>query len=866
MTRSQLVVLFAILGPFVWFFGSVLFQDRAFGFRDAANYYDPLFEWQCKEWGAGRIPLWNPLDNAGTPVLAETSSSVLYPGKIVFTLPLSYRLRYNLYVTLHVLLAVGTAYKLARRWGSSTEAAGLAAISYAFGGGVVFQYCNVIFLVGAAWLPASLYCADRMLRERSARWALMLGAVLALMTLGGDPQAAYHGGLLAALYAVLLGRSDDESALSQSRWWQPRLILLTLAATSGLCLALVQILPAMEWTRRGDRATSDKPRNVYELATSDSHDVRSLFETPETSTHLRRVYDFSVGRWHIAEFLWPNVMGRTFPKNARWITKLPAEGRTWTPSLYLGLLPMALALITLKLRKTDSRIRFVSLVSVLAVLGSFGWYGTGWLLHELQAAFAGTTSKTPAIGYPVGGVYWFLVVLLPGYVQFRYPAKLLVVASLAISLLAARGWDNVFAGNRKRLEHFLIGLAALTLVIAAVFGFIQPVWNEWLHPPPSDMIFGPVDPDSATTSVLAALAQTAVVSLGCWLLLRQRRLPGKSHMGQVVVVLTAIDLCIANGWMVISVDSSTLQQGSNLADAMAGDLRHEENTRLFLNAPATFVPKEWSRESSDTRMSVVVEWERAALWHKHHLHHEVPVAGTHTTINSHDWTALLRVVQETNMKNGRGLELLSSFSAGYVALSSNFVLADCQRMPSGSLPGVELWYDSRAYPRSWIAHDMRVLDPLSERSHAAIESRTREVFLEGDVPRDLRATVFIEAAAVGPPLPVAPPTGETNSRSRIIRYGPQEVEIEATLDTPGILVLNDLYYPGWKAERATDGKQHQLTVYRANRLMRAVLLPAGTHRVTFSYRPASFRIGAAISAIAWIALCVALAYGRRLSP
>ena len=79
------------------------------------------------------------------------------------------------------------SFLLARRWGASRYAAGLAAVAYAFGGSVLFQYCNVVYLVGAAWLPLALAAADRMLVDRSVRGALLLGAVLALMVLGGDP-------------------------------------------------------------------------------------------------------------------------------------------------------------------------------------------------------------------------------------------------------------------------------------------------------------------------------------------------------------------------------------------------------------------------------------------------------------------------------------------------------------------------------------------------------------------------------------------------------------------------------------------------------------------------------------------------------
>jgi hypothetical protein len=134
-------------------------------------------------------------------VLADATSSVFYPGKLLFLLPVDFAWRYKLYVVLHVVLAAATSYCLARAWKASACGAAIAAIAYSCGGNVVFQYCNIVFLVGAAWLPLAALAADRMLRERSWLAALCLGAVLALMILGGDPQAAYHGLLITAIYA-----------------------------------------------------------------------------------------------------------------------------------------------------------------------------------------------------------------------------------------------------------------------------------------------------------------------------------------------------------------------------------------------------------------------------------------------------------------------------------------------------------------------------------------------------------------------------------------------------------------------------------------------------------------------------------------
>src|SRR5437870_4535473 len=86
--RSNFVIWLLIFLPVAVLFGPVLFTDRSFAMRDAAHFYHPLFEWTASEWGAGRVPLWNPDENCGVPVVADASSSVFYPGKLVFALPL----------------------------------------------------------------------------------------------------------------------------------------------------------------------------------------------------------------------------------------------------------------------------------------------------------------------------------------------------------------------------------------------------------------------------------------------------------------------------------------------------------------------------------------------------------------------------------------------------------------------------------------------------------------------------------------------------------------------------------------------------------------------------------------------------------
>jgi hypothetical protein len=76
--------------------------------------------------------------------------------------------------------------------------------------------------------------------------------------------------------------------------------------------------------------------------------------------------------------------------------------------------------------------------------------------------------------------------------------------------------------------------------------------------------------------------------------------------------------------------------------------------------------------------------------------------------------------------------------------------------------------------------------------------------------------------------------------AKITRYENMRVNINAALDGPGILVLADSYYPGWRV--FIDGREGE--ILRANLFFRGVKLAAGEHAVEFRYEPRSFQIGA----------------------
>lgn len=76
-------------------------------------------------------------------------------------------------------------------------------------------------------------------------------------------------------------------------------------------------------------------------------------------------------------------------------------------------------------------------------------------------------------------------------------------------------------------------------------------------------------------------------------------------------------------------------------------------------------------------------------------------------------------------------------------------------------------------------------------------------------------------------------------RVELVEIGTDAVVLRAWASTPALLVLNDLWFPGWTA--LVDSMP--VAVVQTNALFRGVYLAGGEHRVEFRYRPPHFLLG-----------------------
>ncbi len=145
---------------------------------------------------------------------------------------------------------------------------------------------------------------------------------------------------------------------------------------------------------------------------------------------------------------------------------------------------------------------------------------------------------------------------------------------------------------------------------------------------------------------------------------------------------------------------------------------------------------------------------------------------------------------------------------------------------------VSVWEDPNALPRAFAVHAFEAIADPKARAARVVEGT------------GLRDTVVLDTPPEG--FTPAPPPEDTASTVRVADYTENAVTLEASMAADGLVVLLDRDYPGWQAR--IDGRP--APILRANHLFRAVPVPAGEHKVTFSFSPRSLVLGAMGSILA----------------
>lgn len=805
------------------------YWTKTFGQLDERFYFGPQAYFLDVSLKKGEYPLWNPLSYCGMPFAADPQASACYPPHLIRSWITPANNPYATAVSLHILRFLHLLWAglgmvlLARRYKLSMPAALVGAFAFMFNAFNIIYFTEFyVYPLVIVWAPWVLWAAKSAFVAQKTSEKAAYGALTALCfgisTLGGFPQLSLYLGLMLAFFGTLdilftypwkLRCSVCMSGLYAALL---RMAFLLVIAVAVMLAANVLLLPA------------------FELGASSARVVASGVKV-DTVTQ---------------DFHWLHLLK----------CLLIFPGNTWLPlgPRAAGVGSLLLALVAL----FNKRCR------------------DAWLFFFLYLILTDCTLGPP---FPIGGILHRFDTLNITVSPWRAGS----FASLPFAMLAALGVDAVGRVPVRYWQRFLrmlmllgAGIAMLTMLYFWLHAkLLHPRWYLVWHLP------------------LGALLAVCVFS---WL--------SKPRLAQWITAILVSAEIIA--WSAQMLPVYVSKRVSNNMDVRGfgeqteipcdnrryGDIRPNWNlftmnftlggyNPLYVGASRTAI----CRNGYETYYrgylkceDVLVENQRGNLlvkrsfwlarqWAAGMLPGKEEVFPATTTVFLPDMpsgTPLpIPEINRADVPRKAVSDTVERVDLGRLDIIKPRRLGENLRLP---LPSFEQEHRHSALSLEYVATGTVDIRPICQdetgRTHLlkrirAANTRGKSQFLEAPLPDCQTGAVTLvwksaDAAKIQwKHAHVLKDMEDEDDRIAIQRWTANRVSLTVNdLPGPRMLLFLDSYYPGWKAR--VNGEE--TSIFRANDAFKAILLPAGSHAVEFSYHSSKTSLGLAISTTTFFVL------------
>lgn len=510
----------------------------------------------------------------------------------------------------------------------------------------------------------------------------------------------------------------------------------------------------------------------------------------------------------LLQWIWPDLLGAASDSTGD-LAPIVADasagqdlGPSWAMSVHVGAVVLALAATAFGARGAARRMAVASAVFVVLALGSY----------------------TPLYGF-------YRSVFVPERL-IRYPEKHFAAALVIWCALAGVGLFQVRVDARARRVALAVLVAAAALLALGALGGVVARGGimEWIDGHRASLAPA-LDSAAAAERVLAgALAALVVAGIGiAYLRVAARASAAARYAWAVVGAVAAL-----GAWHTLAlqprIDRDLVTARPLALDVVPVPASDAERPRLY-------VPRGTALRT-DARDPAAL----AALLHHTALENTATVFGfAYAPGYDPALSSRLRALWELAAK-GQGGRLLSLFDIAFAVLPSPSV-PGLRRLSPTPVAGMYVHEVTARRPRAFVSDRWQWLDSDSAVRETLFDPRRKDV--------RVLLTGHGEDAPEGDEGTIAPCAME--------RPRPERALLRCHASGPGVAVWLEAWAPGWRA--TVDGVA--VPLLRADALVMAAAIPAGDHRIEFSYRAPGLRAGLAISALMVLLLAGVAIVARR---
>lgn len=460
---------------------------------------------------------------------------------------------------------------------------------------------------------------------------------------------------------------------------------------------------------------------------------------------------------------------------------------------YTGVVVLCLAVTGLIAERRNGFVRFLAVGTVLMVFLAFGRY--------------------------FSPVYDFFYHFIPFFSRFRVPSMALIVVSLTLALLAGFGLHTVIreiSGKRLRLLKggaLILALCALGFLLfeTPVEGFIRSLFPvPQVESAELAAVIDRVRWSLWKSSFLGLIGFGGMFAALLWL--RSRKVVGVVFTASFLTMLALVDLLMVDR-QIVSPSTGSLRSSQLVSQRYLESAFREDDVIAFLRA-----------DSDEFRV-----YPAGPLFAENKFSvFDIESAGGYHPAKLQVYDELLRV--SGNLAN---TDVLRMLNVRYVVSMSPLdhplldVVHDGELRLARGPVGVRVYRLAGSMPRAWF-----VREGVSEKETVDVYGK----LLGGEV--DIAVQALVEDA----PWSGSKQFGEGAVSS--IDVLPERISLSVQADQGAFLVLSEVFFPlRWKV--TID--DHEQPVFKTNGMLRGVSVPAGNHRVVFSFDRRGFENGVRLS-------------------